>query len=310
MARGAWDKASHPDEHAALARVVGALKIGQIVVPLSFTNIYETAKINDPVRRAHLARVQVSISGGRVLRGRRRLLEEMLLRRLAEHASIEQPPLADNWFLSDLWFEAAADYSPETFQLEMSERLLARVKENPAYALFDYLVETDDAVRKEGVRRYSANSADLISRIEARRAQAAGETFALRRRAYAAHLIIDELESVFAQAKRLGLSWSTVSDLGPKLVKDLVADVPVLNVECELAVRLEDQRRPITENDLRDMAAFTAVLPLSDVFVAEKPFVNLARQAQLDRMYGVMLLTNLAYLTDEMLSGPAFGSGS
>ncbi len=39
----------------------------RIIVPLSFTNIYETAKTNDPLRRTHLARVQSTISGGKVV---------------------------------------------------------------------------------------------------------------------------------------------------------------------------------------------------------------------------------------------------
>lgn len=305
MARGSWDKAVYPDEHAALTRVVMALQANRILVPLSYSNIYETAKINDPVRRAHLARVQASISGGKVLRGRRRLLEEMLSRRLAEHALLERRAPADDWFLSGLWFEAAADYSPGAYGFEISERLLAWVRRNPAHALFKYLVEADEAVRMEGVRRYSQSSAELIARIEARRARIAGETFALRRRAYGAHLLIDELDFVFALVKRLGLSWSNVRDLGPKLAKSLITDVPILNVERELAVRLEDQQRAITENDLRDMASFAAVLPLASLFVAEKPFVNLARQAGLDRMYGVDLRTAVTELTDEMLQGDA-----
>lgn len=81
--------------------------------------------------------------------------------------------------------------------------------------------------------------------------------------------------------RRLGLEWQAVGDLGSSLVRSLTVDVPVLDVERELVIRLEDQARPISENDLRDMSAFTIALPLADIVVAEKPFVNLARQARL-----------------------------
>lgn len=37
--------------------------------------------------------------------------------------------------------------------------------------------------------------------------------------------------------------------------------MPVLDIERELVVRLEDQGRAVTENDLRDMMAFITVLP-------------------------------------------------
>jgi hypothetical protein len=52
LARGAWDKLAYPAEHAGLSTVVSAVQAGAVVVPLSFTNLYETLKINDPVRRA------------------------------------------------------------------------------------------------------------------------------------------------------------------------------------------------------------------------------------------------------------------
>lgn len=68
-------------------------------------------------------------------------------------------------------------------------------------------------------------------------------------------------------------------DIGAKLGKSLVTEVPVMNVERQLAVRLEDQSRGTSENDTRDMAAFITALPLVDIIVAEKQFVNLSPNA-------------------------------
>ena len=83
LARGAWDKLAYPAEHAALSTVVSAVQAEAVVVPLSFTNLYETLKINDPVRRANLARTQSVICGGRVFRGRRRIFGDTLAACLA-----------------------------------------------------------------------------------------------------------------------------------------------------------------------------------------------------------------------------------
>lgn len=91
----------------------------------------------------------------------------------------------------------------------------------------------------------------------------------------------------------MGLDWHTVRDIGSSLIRSIVADIPILNVERELAVRLEDQARGINENDLRDMAAFTTVVPFADLVVAEKQFVNLARQASLDKHQGTTLMTSI-----------------
>lgn len=293
LAKGSWEKERYPKEHEALTKIVDLVDSGSIIVPLTSTNIYETSKINIPDRRANMAFAQSVISGGRVFRGRRRILTETLTAYLAEKSAIPHPDPPQDWFLSNLWFEAAADYSPESFGLTMSERVIDLIRQYPGRALFNYLAFSDEEVRLEAVRRYSAGSADLITRIESRRALIANEPLALRKRAYSARLIIDELDFIFATGQGLGLGWSTVSDIGSSLVRSIAVDIPILNVERELAVRLEDQGRAISENDLRDMMSFITVLPLADIVVAEKQFVNLSRQARLDERYGTRLLTSV-----------------
>ncbi|TGX55817.1 hypothetical protein E5A73_01425 [Sphingomonas gei] len=293
LARGAWDKASFPKEHAALSKVVEGVRAQAIAVPLSFANIYETAKINEPARRANMARTQAVISGGRVFRGRRRILGETLAAYLARHHNIARAEPDAQWFLSDLWFEAAADYSPQDYGFDIPQPVLDFLRADPVGALFDYLAFGDEDVRLEAVRRNSASSAALIAGIESRRPVAAGEALALRKRAYGARLILDELDFILATGRQLGLDWQTVRDIGSPLVRSIAVDIPILNVERELVVRLEDQARAITENDLRDMAAFTMVVPFADMVVAEKPFVNLARQARLDKHYGAVLMTSI-----------------
>ncbi|WP_027581174.1 hypothetical protein [Bradyrhizobium sp. Ai1a-2] len=108
----------------------------------------------------------------------------------------------------------------------------------------------------------------------------AGESFALRLRAYSAHLMLDEIDYILALGRRHGLPWRDTRDIGVKLGNSLVIEVPIMNVERQLTVRLEDQSRATTENDLRDMAAFITALPLVDVIVAEKQFVNLSPAGQ------------------------------
>jgi hypothetical protein len=78
LARGAWDESKYPREHAALTKIVEGVKAELIKVPLTFSNIYETTKINVPDRRANMARTQSLISDGRVFRSRRAIFEETL----------------------------------------------------------------------------------------------------------------------------------------------------------------------------------------------------------------------------------------
>lgn len=302
LAQGSWDRTDYPRQHAALTVIAEALEAKRIIVPLSFANIYETHKINDPIRRGHLARVQATISGGMVFRSRRHIFERLLIRHLSYRLGLGVADLPADWFLTPFFFEAASDYSPAAFGFEISERALAFIRLNPQAVLFDYLVATDENVRVEAVRRYSAGSADLIKAIEVRRQLAAGESFALRRRAYSARLLIDEMDFILAAARKLNPAWTSMGDLGPSLVKSVVNEIPIMNVERELAVRLEDQKRPIDENDLRDMLSFSVALPLADIFVAEKPFIGLARQAGLGEKYQTRLLTDVTRLTADLLA--------
>lgn len=304
LARGAWSKALYPAEHRALTTIVRAVEGGRVRVPINFTNLYETAKINDPQRRLNMARTQALVSGGWVFRGRRRILTETLHNYLAQRFDVVHEPSVPDWFLSDLWFEAAGEYSPQTNGYMISNKLLELVRALPAKTLFDYLAFGDEAKRIEAVRHFTAQSTELVARIERRRANVASETLALRKRAYGAQLILDELDFVLAIGRSLGQRWGDVRDVGSALVRSIVVDIPVLNVECELAVRLEDQARAITENDIRDMATFAATLPVADVIVAEKQFVNLARQARLDKRYGTKLLTSIFDFCPDQLETP------
>jgi hypothetical protein len=301
LARAAWDKTEYPREHAILATIVEAIKAHRLIVPLSFTNLYETTKINVPVRRANMAHTQAVISGGRVFRGRRRILGDTLTAYLASHFGLPHPAPPEQWFLSDLWFESVADVSSGAFHTELSPNVIDLIQANPAELLFDYLACSDEEVRREAVRRYSAGSTELLARIEARRLAAAEATLALRRRAYGAHLILDELEFILATGRSLGLDWHHVRDIGSSLARRLTAEIPILHVERELAVRIEDQTRRISENDLRDMSAFTTVLPFADIVVAEKAFVNLALQARLGERYETKLLASIFDLSSAML---------
>jgi hypothetical protein len=293
LAKGAWDKTAYPSEHSILSHVVDLVRSDTIIIPLSFANIYETLKINIAQRRINIANTQSIISNGLVFHSRRRILRETLASYLAGKLGISHLSMKDQWYLSDLWFDAGSEYSEANYGFHLSDSLIDAIRQGPSHALFDFLTNSDEDVRLEAVRRYTTDSLQIISQIENRRRLVARECLPIRKRAYGANLILDEIDLIFSIANDMGLSWSTVADIGSSLVRSLAVDVPVLNIERELAVRLEDQDRALTENDLRDMMSFVTVLPFADIMVAEKQFVNLTRQAKLDKRYGTDLLTSV-----------------
>lgn len=293
LTQGASNREKFPRENAALVKIVECVASNEFIVPLTFANIYETSKINDRDRREKIALTQAHISGGKVFRSRRRIFKDTLARLLAEEHSIPYPEPEPLWFLSDLWFESAADYSPKSFGFEIPTEFIDYVRQEPERALLEHWLSHDDEHRRGSVTGFSAGSSELIERIERRRIAASDQNLSMRKRVYQTHLIIDEIDFILRTGRDLGLDWLSVNDVGSTLMRRISSELRVLRTEWELAVRLEDQSRSVNENDLRDMSSFIVALPLADVVIAEKQFVNLSRQAGLGKDFRTSLLTSV-----------------
>ena len=284
--------ARYPEASRLLESLLDDVGANRIVVPLSFANIYETQKINDPQQRHDLALLQAAMSGGLVFRGRYKRLEMELRNFVRSAYSLPSDTQSDRWFLSDVFFESVAEAGDKRIP-SVPERLIRFIKSRPAEALYDYLMNTPEPARRYAVVKLSESSEQLRQRIETRRTRHAGESSAMRRKIYNALLMIDEIELILDCAKAAGAPWHSVSDIGSSLARRMMDDVPTYFIEREIALKLEKQNRLITENDFRDMQAFGAVLAYADHIVAEKQFSNLAIQAGLGKKYGTTISTDI-----------------
>lgn len=291
-----------PDKHEAIANIGAklstAVEAGRICLPLTAANIYETYKIYDATRREDLAIVQSSLSGGKVFSGRRERLTAEVSALIADICGLSLEKKETRWFLSSVFFEAFVGYNDERFPFPVSEKVLSAIRSDPQFFLFNYWMSAPDEERHFAVQKWSEGSEELRQRLERRRANLKNETVSLRRRAYSAALLIDEIEVILRIARSLDAPWTSVTDIGAANTRRLIRETPIYHVEREIVLRLEAQDRSLDENDFRDMASFCAVIPYADCIVAEKQFVNLARQAGLGKHYNTMLETNLAALND------------
>ncbi|MGO9487066.1 MAG: hypothetical protein ACLPX9_21250 [Rhodomicrobium sp.] len=269
---------------------------GRLALPLTFSNIYETQKRNNPEQRRRLAYVQAQLSRGFVIRGRLRRLKEEVSYVLADCCGLVLPSKSDHWFLSDVFLEAVADWNDTRLDFEIPEAVVARIRSNPAESLLNYLTETGQDVRASAVMNFSKGCERLRALIEERRRSHAGESLSMRRRLYCALLMIEDIEWIIGWAHEIGLPWRGPADMGSKIAKRLMDNVPTYYVEREIALRLEAQKHPIEENDFRDMQSFCAAIPYADIVIGEKQFVNLAWQAKLDRKYNTLLATDFSPL--------------
>lgn len=287
----------YPSQFAILQSLTARRDAGEIVLPLSATNIYETYKIGDPQRRQGLALLQASLSGGLVFRGRYRRLETELSAFLSEAYHLERPPQPEWWFLSDIFFEAFAESDDERTSMKVPDHLLRLIREHPATALYHHLTAASDDERAHAVKMWSDGSEALRLRIESRRQRHQNESFAMRKRIYNVLMFSEEVELLAQFAEKHGVHWNTMADIGLSMTRRLANEIPIYHTERELALRLETaQLRPITENDFRDINAYCAAIPYADDVIGENLLINLARQAGLGEKYGTRLETNILAL--------------
>lgn len=295
IARAVKFPAQHPEVHSVLEVLIREADAGRIAVPLTNANIYETHKIDKLERRIELAYVQATLSQGLVFRGRRKRLEVEISDVLRKAYGLEPLPKASNWFLSNVFFESTLEWN-DPRNLEISERVIDAIRNDPPRFLFDYLVATPNDRRKFAVAEFSKDSEKLRQQIETRRQRHAGESLSMRRKIYSVMLIADDIDLICTIAKSAGLPPLDETEMLRQTARKLVNEGPTYFIERELALKLEAQTRPISENDFRDMEAFSAAFAYADIVIAENQFSNLAKQAGLHEKYETSVGTSLQQL--------------
>jgi hypothetical protein len=296
LARAAQNPAAYPDLRDLLEVMTQKVRAGELALPLTATNIYETHKINDAKRRHDLASLQAFLSRGLVFRSRHKRLEVEIGQVLEHACGLPPNKMEALWFLSSVFFEAFAEWRDERLGFPISERVIDYICGRPAHCLYEYLCNTPSNIRVAAVKKFSEGLKLLRGRVEDRRRRHSNESIPLRRRMYSALLLIDEADLLVRAANKAGISCNTVADLGGAIVRRVMNDLPTYYVEREIALRLETQKRPVHENDFRDMQSFCAIIPYADEVVAEKQFASLAQQAKLNRKYHTRIMTDILEL--------------
>ena len=280
------------------SQLLEAVKSGQVLFPLSASHVLETSKRNDPVSRVHLAATQAALSRGYVYRSRAGRLEVEIHCAVHRLFGTTPPELPPRWVIAHGFLQAFEQMDTLVAPPDQVQRL-ARIYANidPAELYVGYMKDQDDERRRLAHIKLAESASDLVDRIETRRKRLSGESVDLRRRAYSVQLFMDHQDSFIRILTSLGYSFEQFTALGDR-VKAFVEDVPTLNVEAEMAARLEAKTGFVAPNDLFDIQAFYTAIPYSSRVVAEKASISRARQAKLDVRYKVALSQSLLDLVD------------
>lgn len=279
------------------SQLVTAVEEHRVLFPLAISHILETSKRNDPVSRGWVVETQAKLSRGYVYRSRAgRLLVEIrtTLQRLL---GAKSPDLPKNWAIAHGFmqaFEPMDTLLASAPEADRTSRLNRHVDPRDQY--IDYMKNQDDSRRRAAHVKLAMGTSELVARIEARRALLTGNSVDLRRRAYSARLFLDHQDDMIKVLHGLGYSFEQLRALGDKAVIALIEDVPTLNVEAEMAARLEAKTGDIHPNDVFDIQSLYTAIPYSTRIVAEKGAISRAKQAKLDVRYQVSLSQSLTDL--------------
>lgn len=284
-------------------QLVAAVQVKRVLFPLSVSNIMETAKRNDPDSRRHVAETQATLSLGYVHRSRAGRMVVELRAAIQRRFGVEPVAMPPNWAFAPGFMQA---FEPMD-ELIVAPEELARVRglnslTHPAALYLDFMVNQDDFRRREAIATLTQGLAALVVRIESRRERFANKSVDFRRRAYAAQSWVENLDLLNQTVAALGYSFDQLRALGDQAMRALLDDVPTMNVEVEMAARLESMTGALSTNDVLDMQSFYTAIPYADRVVAEKAAISRAKQARLDSKYGVALSRSLEDLLDLYVS--------
>lgn len=276
------------------AQLLAAVQSGQVLFPLSASHVFETSKRNDPESRGHLAETQAKLSRGFVYRSRTGRLEVEVRTTLHRLFGIEPPELPQHWAIAHGFLQAFEPMDASIASPAAANRV-ARINAflDPALQYVDYMKNQDDSRRRKVHAALALAAADLLARMEVRRALLSGESVDLRRRAYAVQQFMDHQDMFLRILNSIGFTFEQLKALGERAVRALIEEVPTLNVEAAMAARLESETGPLEANDLFDMQSFYTAIPYSCHVVAEKASISRARQAKLNALYKVKLSQSL-----------------
>lgn len=280
-------------------QLVAAVQGKRALFPLSASNIMETAKRNDPDSRRHVAETQAILSLGYVHRSRASRMGVELRAAIQRRFGAEPVAMPPNWAFAPGFMQA---FEPMD-ELIAGPEELARVRGlnslmHPAALYLDFMVNQEDAFRREAIAALTQGLAELVVRIESRRERFANKSVDFRRRAYATQSWVENLDLLNRTVAALGYSFDQLRTLEDQALRTLLEDVPTMNVEVEMAARLESRTGALSPNDVLDMQSFYTAIPYSGRIVAEKAAISRAEQARLDSKYGVALSRSLEDLLD------------
>jgi hypothetical protein len=145
-------------------------------------------------------------------------------------------------------------------------------------------------------RRFAQEQTELVRSLSARHGHRKLE--ALRAKG-----IIDISGPLGEAMTRAGLPPDVLGSLDRDGLTELLRGIPTRWAEVEMLYQHHlNPRLPWRDNDFIDLVNLSIAIVYCDIVVAEKLWIDMARRARLDELYGTVLLTDVAALPRALAS--------
>jgi hypothetical protein len=273
----------------------------EIRLPLSLIHLIEHMQAEDPGRRRRLAEVFERFSRGWFVAAWSDILPIEIARAVRQTfgtGSLPSPTVFGRGFMFGVGPKGREAFPQEWTQRKLESFAWLAAQPRALLDLLTFPNELGRARQKLGVAEVSRKNAEVA---EALRAARKPYDKSLHRRAQYATYTYDLQDRIEAALAAVGKTFADFIGLGVDGLGTFWANVPSLDVDCELTMYRDRQwSRTVHENDVRDIGHLAIAIPYCNAVVVERLWARAIQEARLDRKYGVAVSADLAELIEDL----------
>lgn len=300
LAKDYWGK-PHKQAHRGIAqRILAKVNSGQLRLPLSTTHFIEHLRAEDAARRRRLAKVFDLFSHGWYVASWATVLPVEIHQAVAKIFSDPHTVIRPQVFGRGYLFGLGPTERELLCEGRTNERidLFERIASLPG-AILDLLTSPNEPGRRKQNEKVSELGMANAGACENMRQIRRSEPVEVHRRAQYAGYTLHHQDFLIPALAAVGRTSDDFLALGLDGLMRFWADVPSLDVDCELTLYRDRQwTRRVHENDGRDIGHLVLAMPYCDVVVTERFWKRAAVEMGISEKYGTAVCTDLVEALD------------
>ncbi len=297
-------KTNNQEIRKSLEMLTKAIEESRVIVPLSFSNLHETCKISDNVKREKLMDFILDISKGYAIIPYWIATTKEIIQMVLNKVGFQIKNFRDEFIGIGISYVIGCDLElkpmkpddkdlPESVKKELLDKadspdiIRCSMKELSVVEYFHEITNRRSA-EMENLEKCRVKFLDLYKDKKIRRKVAM---------VYCFRDIINPTMTRITSELRLNPKRIMREGITEDELEQMLRDIPTAYTSYQLTFNRDVQgHRLIAANDLNDIAQLSIAIPYCDIVVTENMWVHIAKKENLDKLYNTTLLTSVAGL--------------